>query len=67
MARSLFKDMKRSGCLTRLKASMSLGRRRGYFKASAIWAECPLWNSQIEEFQGMVVLSTSSRGDHVRC
>ena len=42
MARSLFRDKKRSGCLMRLKASMSLGRRRGYSKASTLWAECPL-------------------------
>ena len=35
MARSLFKNMKRFGCLTRLRASMSFGRRRGCTKAIA--------------------------------
>ena len=67
MTRSLFRDKKRFGCLMRLKASISFGRRRGYSKASTMWAECPLWNSLIEEFQGIVVPSTSSQGDHVRC
>ena len=67
MTRSLFRDKKRSDYLTHLKACMSLGKRMGCSKASAMWAECPLWNSLIEEFQGMVVVSTSSRGDLVRC
>ena len=67
MARSLFRDKKRSGCLMRLKASMSLGRRRGYSKASTLWAECPFWNSLMEEFQGMAASSTSSQGDQVCC
>ena len=35
MARSLFRDIKRSGCLMHLRASMSFGKRRGYFKVSA--------------------------------
>ena len=67
MARSIFKDKKRFGYLMCLKAFMSLGKRRGCSKASAMWAECPLWNFLIEEFQGIVVPSTSSQGDHVRC
>ena len=33
MARSFFRDMKRFGCLMRLRASISLGRRRGYSSA----------------------------------
>ena len=36
MARSLFKDMKMSGRLMRLRASMSLGKRRGYSSALAM-------------------------------
>ena len=36
MARSLFRDIKRSGCLMRLRAFMSLGRRRGYSRASVM-------------------------------
>ena len=67
MARSLFRDKKRSGCLTLFKASMSLGKRRGYSKASTMWAECHRWNSLMEAFQGMVAPSTSSQGDHVHC
>ena len=35
MARSLFRDMKRSGCLMCLRATMSFDRRRGYSRASA--------------------------------
>ena len=35
MARSLFRNMKRSGYLMRLRASMSFGRRRGCTKAIA--------------------------------
>ena len=35
MARSHFKDMKRSSYFMRLKASISFGRRRGYFRALA--------------------------------
>ena len=36
MARSLFRDMKRSGCLMCLKAAMSFGRRRVCSRALAI-------------------------------
>ena len=50
MTRSLFRDKKRFGYLTCLKTSMSFGRRRGCSKASAMWVECPLWNSLMEEF-----------------
>ena len=67
MARSIFKDKKKSGCLMCLKAFMSLGKRRGYSKALAMWAECPLWNFLMKEFQGMTALSTSSRGDQMHC
>ena len=35
MARSFFRDKKRSGCLKRLIASISLGKRRLYSRASA--------------------------------
>jgi len=37
VAKSLFRDKKSSGCLMRFRASMSLGRRRGHSKTSAIW------------------------------
>ena len=67
MVRSLFRDIKRSCCLIFLIASMSLGRRKSCSKASAIWAEWPLWNSLTEAFQRMEASSTSSRGDQVRC
>ena len=62
-----FRDIKRSSCLIFLTMSMSLGRRSGCSKASAIWAEWHLWNSLTKAFQGMVTPSTSSRGDQVRC
>ena len=62
MKRSFFRDMKRSSCLICLRASISLGRRRGYSRAIATLAECPLWNFLIEEFHGMAVPSNSSRG-----
>ena len=39
MARSLFKDRKSSGCLKRLRASISLRKRRGCSKASAMQPE----------------------------
>ena len=42
MKRSFFRDMKRSSCLICLRASISLGRRRGYSRAIATLAECPL-------------------------
>ena len=66
MARSLFRDKKRSGCLMRLKAFMSLDRKRGCSKTSIMWAKCSLWNSLMEEFQGMAAPSTSSQGE-TRC
>ena len=63
MARSLFRDKKRSGCLMHLKASMSLDRKRGCSKTSVMWAECSFWNSLMEEFQEMAASSTSSQGE----
>lgn len=40
--KSLFKDMKSSYCLTFFKASMSLGSRKGRFRASATYWTLPL-------------------------
>jgi len=37
MAKSLFRDKKSSGCLICFRASISLGRRRGCFRASTTW------------------------------
>ena len=54
-----------SGIGRGLRASMSLGRRRGYSRASARYAECPLWNSRIEVSHGMVAPSSSSWGAQV--
>ena len=67
MARFLFRDRKRSDCLTRLKAFISLGKSRGCSKALAMWAECPRWNSLIKAFQGMSAPSTSNQGNHMCC
>ena len=67
MARSLFRDIKRSGYLIFFISSISLGRRSGCSKTSTIWVEWPCWNSLTEAFQGMAALSTYSRGDQVRC
>ena len=67
MVRPLFKDMKRYCCFSFLTASISLGKRNGCSKTSAIFAEWPLWNFLIEAFQGMAAPSTSSQGDQVRC
>ena len=39
MARFLFRDIKRSCYLIFFIASISIGRRSGYSKASIIWAE----------------------------
>ena len=66
MARSLFRDIKRSCCLVCLRPSMSLGRRRGYSKALARKVAYPLWDSQIVASQGMGAPPNSSRGAHVR-
>ena len=66
MARSLFRDMKRSCCLVRLRPSMSLRKRRGYSKASARKVVCPLWDSQIVASQGMGAPPNSSQKAHVR-
>ena len=46
IARSLFNDIKRSGCLVRLRPSISLGRRRGCCRALARMVTCPLWDSR---------------------
>ena len=37
MAKSLFRDKKRFGCLMHLATSMSLGKRRDCSKASTMW------------------------------
>ena len=42
IAKSLFNDMKRSGCLVFLSPFISRERRRGYYKASARYVACPL-------------------------
>ena len=67
MARSLFRDIKRSGCLIFFTTSISLGRRNGCSKTSTIWVEWPFWNSLTKAFQGMAAPSTFSRGDQMRC
>ena len=66
MARSLFRDMKRSCCLIRLRPSMSLGKRRGCSKALARKVVCPLWDSEIVASQGMGAPPNSSRKAYVR-
>ena len=67
MARSLFRDLKRSCYFSFPTASISLGKRSGCSKVSAICAEWPLWNSLTKAFQGMVAPFTSSWGDQVHC
>ena len=47
IARSLFKDINKPGCLIRLRASIFVGRRRGCSKAWAKYMECPLLDSLI--------------------
>ena len=66
MARSLFRDMKRSCCLVCLRPSMSLGKRRGCSKALARKVVCPLWDSEIVASQGMGAPPNSSRKAYVR-
>ena len=54
--------MKMSGCLVRLRPSISLGRRRGCSETSARRLACPLWDSQSMASQGIGAPSTSSQG-----
>ena len=53
ITRSLFNDMKRFDCLVFLSPSISRGKRRGYYKASAKYVACPLWDSQSVASQEM--------------
>ena len=63
IARSIFNDMKRSGCLVVWSLSMSRDKRRGYCRASARNDACSRWDSQRVVSQGMGAPSNSSRGD----
>ena len=65
--KSLFNDIKRSGCLVRLRPSMSLGKGRGCSKALARMVACLLWDSQSVASQEMGAFSTSSRRAQERC
>ena len=62
IARSLFKDMNRSGCFVRLMDSMSRGRRRGCWRACTKWLAWPLGASHIEALYGMAAPPISNRG-----
>lgn len=67
IARSLFNYMKRLGCLVHLSPFISLGRKRGCYRALARMVACPLWDSQSVVSQGMGAPFTSSRRAQMRC
>ena len=65
-AKSFFRDKKRSCCLTFFKAGMSFGSKRGCSKMSAAYWVFPIWNSLMEELQGMAAPSNSNLGFHAK-
>ena len=66
MAKSFFNSRKTSCCLINLRSTMSLGRSKDYFTASAMYLVVPRWKSRMEASLKRGASSSSMHGAQTR-